>query len=529
MAERLFGLETEYALTVLGRGGGAIDRGPGLDRLMQLARRRHPNLPDNTGRGFFLASGARLYIDVPDHPEFSTPEVADPWDVVRYAQAGDRILADLLPEVSAGLFDAGAVLLTRCNVDYGGTGSTWGCHESYMHGSNPRALPRQIIPHLVSRLIFTGAGAFDSLLPGGAEFTLSPRVPHLMHTVSEQSTQSRGIFHTKDEPMARGGHHRLHILCGESLCSETAAWLKMATTALVVALIDGGLCPGDGVWLASPLQAMRRYAADPTCRARARAKTGGELTALDIQRHYLELAEAHLSAAFMPPWAEEACRRWRDVLERLENAPDSVGTVLDWAIKLALFRSRAVRHGVDWSALDQWNRAARTIAKAGGGRSNVPSEVVADQESRPEGPPVDDLAALTPQLERQGVDPRDFERVPRLRRELCEIDIRFAQLGERGLFAALDAAGVLAHRVPGIDDIERAIANPPAIGRGRVRGDWVRQLSAARAECTCDWNGLFDATGNRRLDLSDPFATDAAWQPWQPRFRIRSALSLGSF
>ena len=53
------------------------------------------------------------------------------------------------------------VNLLRCNVDYSGVPSTWGCHESYMHRvANPVAVPPQIVPHLVSRIIYTGAGGF---------------------------------------------------------------------------------------------------------------------------------------------------------------------------------------------------------------------------------------------------------------------------------------------------------------------------------------------------------------------------------
>ena len=73
MAERLFGLETEYALTALSANGEAVDRDETLMSMMDVARAKLPSLPDGTGRGLFLQAGARLYIDAPDHPEYSTP------------------------------------------------------------------------------------------------------------------------------------------------------------------------------------------------------------------------------------------------------------------------------------------------------------------------------------------------------------------------------------------------------------------------------------------------------------------------
>jgi hypothetical protein len=51
------------------------------------------------GGGIFLANGARFYLDQ-GKPEFCTPECTDPWAVVRYVRAGERMLesaaADLM-------------------------------------------------------------------------------------------------------------------------------------------------------------------------------------------------------------------------------------------------------------------------------------------------------------------------------------------------------------------------------------------------------------------------------------------------
>src|SRR5262249_43606755 len=223
---------------------------------------------------------------------------------------------------------ARSLALFRGNVDYSGSGSTWGSHESYLVASPPGTLARQLIPHLVSRLVYTGAGGFKNLSPG-LEFTLSPRVAHLGKVRSSDSTANRGIFHEKDEDLCGGRHHRLHLICGESLCSELALWLRMGVTALVVALCEAGLADGEVVELRSPLEAMQRFAGDPTCTATAESVTGVRLTAIAIQRHYLARVEAHVGDAFMPPWAGEGCRRWRAVLGGLEQGWEPAAPTLD--------------------------------------------------------------------------------------------------------------------------------------------------------------------------------------------------------
>src|SRR5208283_3660451 len=210
-------------------------------------------------------NGARFYVDC-SHPEMTTPECSNPWDVVRYMHAGERMLTSVAEEMMRREPALAEVLLFKTNVDHSGSGATWGCHTSFMHRGNPEKFPEQIVPHLVSRIIYSGAGGLE-LADGRLRFMLSPRVRFLECEVSGGSTSQRGIFHTKDETLARDGYHRLHIISGESLCSETALWLNMGATALIVAMIEARLRPGDAVRLANPLETMRRFTLDPTCRA----------------------------------------------------------------------------------------------------------------------------------------------------------------------------------------------------------------------------------------------------------------------
>ena len=124
----LFGAETEYAVTAM-RGGTALDREEVLYAMMQAARQRLVHLHDLGSGGMFLENGSRLYIDCGMHPELATPECVDPWSVVRYIQAGNRVLADLAREVESGRPPGTEVMCFRCNVDYSGAHTTWGSHE----------------------------------------------------------------------------------------------------------------------------------------------------------------------------------------------------------------------------------------------------------------------------------------------------------------------------------------------------------------------------------------------------------------
>ena len=136
-------------------------------------------------------------------------------------------------------------------------------------------------------------------------------------------------------------------------------WLRTATTVLVVAMIDAGLAPGASVALADPVRALHVFARDPTCSAEVPLADGRPTTALALQRHYLQVAEAHAEAAFMPAWAPAACRDWRAVLDEIERGEASLATTLDWAIKRALFGRVLARYGLDWTVAARWTEAVK--------------------------------------------------------------------------------------------------------------------------------------------------------------------------
>ncbi len=517
MAELLFGSETEYALAGLSPSGRALAGEGVVAALMDQARRHLVHLPDlQSPSGLFLANGSRLYLDCGTHPELATPECMNPWDAVRYIEAGHAILSALADAVQSERHSGTEILLLRTNVDLSGSQSTWGCHESYLHRRGQDGLRPHLVPHLITRILYTGAGGFDPCSPG-LVFMLSPRAAHIRCLLTGSSTMQRGIWHAKTEPLS-AAYRRLHVLCGESECSHTAMWLKFGITALIVAMADAGLEPGNGVQTTDPVAALQTVARDPTCSARLPMQDGGALTAIDIQRHYLRQAEANLGHDCMPPWAGEVCVRWRAVLDRLESGAGSVDKTLDWAIKLRLYASRAGACGIRWDRLPVLNQVIEKCweaqARVKGAESTMPP--VRALES------VRDLKGMTKfkrLLDANGLCWEDVRSVLAARDELFETETRFSQLGQKGIFANLDRLAVLDHRFPGVDNIEHAMAQPPATGRANTRGRVVSQL-ANTAGVHCDWQSILDGGQERALDLSDPFSQAENWKP-MPRLEVR--------
>ncbi len=517
MCRLLFGVETEFAFTALDRSGSALDRSAYVPRLLKFVQRRLPHLHGHGPGDVYLGNGSRLYTDCGRHPEWSTPECSTPEEVVKYVRAGERVLAQAARDLQDSDSTVARAWLFKCNVDYFNTGSTWGSHESYLHRQKRQTqLTGQLIPHLVSRVIFSGAGGLNPKSPG-IEFVLSPRVAHLEKEVSMGSTGERGIYHTKDEALSGTGYHRLHVISGESLCSHVADYLRVGTTALIVKLVDAGLHPGEGVRLVTPLDAMRDYVADAECVSRAAVIGGKTLSAVDIQRHYLGQVERHADAPFMPRWAGEVCRRWREVLDALETDAASM-TTLDWPIKRAVFTERARRRGFAWQSLPTWNRVLRWFRDRLGERGH-PAKIdvrLASAVLRYGVSLTDEAKYLSGTLSAVGMTlDQGLEQFLALRRELCEIDTRFGQLGADGVFAAMDRAGVLNHRIVDDTEIEGAMETAPRSGRGRLRGERIRQLAPHRKRYECHWQRIVDHERNQLLDFSDPFAETANWSQWR--------------
>ena len=178
MAGRMFGVETEYAFAALDERKRCLPPEGSVGLLWRAAASGLPHLKGHMDSRLYLQNGACMYVDCGLHPEYATPECTNPWEAVRHVSAGERILASLRERMVSSSAEVSEAFFLRSNVCYS-SGATWGCHESYLHRADPDELSMQIIPHLVTRLVYTGAGGFDNT-SSRLRFILSPRVPHMM-------------------------------------------------------------------------------------------------------------------------------------------------------------------------------------------------------------------------------------------------------------------------------------------------------------------------------------------------------------
>jgi len=296
-----------------------------------------------------LTNGARLYVDHA-HPEYSTPEVTNPRDLVLWDKAGERVMAEAARR-AASVPNVGPIHLYKNNTD--NKGASYGAHENYlMKRQTPFAeIVTHLIPFFVSRQVVCGAGRVgigqDGSTPG---FQISQRADYFEVEVGLETTLKRPIINTRDEPHADAEkYRRLHVIIGDANLSEISTYLKVGTTAIVLSMIEARALPGD-LGIADPVAELKAVSHDPTLRHLIRLRDGRRLTALDLQWAYLERARAFVEVDGADEMTADVLDRWESVLDRLGRDPMLCADELDWVAKLRLLEGYREREGLSWSS-----------------------------------------------------------------------------------------------------------------------------------------------------------------------------------
>lgn len=341
MRQRIFGLENEYGVTFTDEGKRKLSPD-------DIARALFRNIIDwGRSSNLFLPNGARFYLDVGAHPEYATPECLSAYDATVYDRAGERLLESLARDTTQQFSRDGVhgkLKIFKNNTDF--AGNSYGAHENYLiERTEPfRAFIDDLLPFLVSRLVFAGAGKITHTVDGPL-FSLTQRAEHMWESISSASTRSRPMINSRDEPHADAQkYRRLHVILGDSNMSEFVTWLKMATCDLVLrTLEEGGVT--DQYALAEPAQAMRTISFSPYKTATVSLTNDAKITPLELQWAYFGRVDQHLRARDeYGPNETHTMAAWRFVLEGLESDHRTLATHLDWVAKEQLITAYQQRH-----------------------------------------------------------------------------------------------------------------------------------------------------------------------------------------
>jgi proteasome accessory factor PafA2 len=299
-----------------------------------------------------LTNGARLYVDHA-HPEYSTPEVTNPRDAVIWDKAGERVMVAAAAHAASSIPGAAGIQLYKNNTD--NKGASYGCHENYlMRRQTPFAdIVRHLTPFFVTRQVVVGAGRVGIGQDGrGHGFQISQRADFFEVEVGLETTLKRPIINTRDEPHADPERYRrLHVIIGDANMSEVSTYLKVGTTALVLAMIEDRFI-GRDLTIDGPVSALRAVSHDATLKQLITLSDGRKLTGIQLQLEYLELARKYVENTYgddADAQTVDVLARWESVLDRLERDPMLCARELDWVAKLKLLEQYRDRDGLEWS------------------------------------------------------------------------------------------------------------------------------------------------------------------------------------
>jgi hypothetical protein len=116
----------------------------------------------------------------------------------------------------------------------------------------------------------------------------------------------------------------------------------------VLAMIEARALPRE-LALEEPVEALQAISHDPSLTHKVRLRDGRQLTGLEIQRLYLEQAQAFVEAqGESDEQTDDVLRRWAEVLDDLAVDPMLCADRLDWPAKLRLLEGYRSRDGLGW-------------------------------------------------------------------------------------------------------------------------------------------------------------------------------------
>lgn len=294
----------------------------------------------------FMLNGARAYVDLGAHPEYSTPECQSAADLVAREIAGERIMFEAMQwMVNKGYIDSFKLRKDVAN----GHGFFWGYHENFQIEKMEQEeisskLAPLLAPHLVSRLIWAGAGLY------------TPEGQHVGQKAGSITTLADGLAYSNDRRpiidasrsqealMDRNRWRRLHITSTDANVLPWPIFMRFGTTSLVLRMIESGVDLSD-LRLMNEVVSFHQVAEDTTLKKEIKTRSGEYMTALDIQESLLERSARFLDENGSTEEEAVVLSEWAKIIADLRLDPDLADGRIEWITKQNSIREIEERTG----------------------------------------------------------------------------------------------------------------------------------------------------------------------------------------
>jgi proteasome accessory factor A len=226
---------------------------------------------------------------------------------------------------------------------------------------------------------------------------LAQRSEFFEELVGLETTLKRPIVNSRDEPHGDPERfRRLHVIIGDANMSEVATFVKLGSTALLLAVLEDR---GPSVFPPmprTPVRAVRAYGADLTLAKGEEAVDGTTRSAWDYQDELWTLAERYVVGGEGAAVAGEEelhvlLTQWREMLDGVRDNRESVADRVDWVAKQRLVNGMQERYGLQdedprLRAIDiQYHdiRPEKSLARRAGLRTLLDPEAIGEAFHNP--------------------------------------------------------------------------------------------------------------------------------------------------
>ena len=214
---------------------------------------------------------------------------------------------------------------------------------------------RQLTAFFASRIIFSGAG---TLLEDGS-FCLAEKAVAVKSLMRKDGWVSARVLFDTGNLLKKVSFSSLNLLTlkkldylelfkrkqrlqygmSDSNCAQLAEYLKIGLTQMVLELAEQGVFY-DAPVLKDPIAAIKSINSDPSLKATVPLKNGQAISALELQRYYLDRVKSHFKKGAVSSLEHrELLQHWDMVLLNLEKSPDKLIGRIDWVSKKYLLHT----------------------------------------------------------------------------------------------------------------------------------------------------------------------------------------------
>jgi proteasome accessory factor A len=336
MRRRVMGRETEYGYA--SRHGGKPDRRFPLRYLLPS----HPTYQ-------MLRNAARFYIDIGDHPEYSTPECDSPEDVRDCAEAGHRKVAffrnaalkkvnkKLRPEEMWEL-DLFANNIANYGSEFGE--DTFGTHYNFQTEypasattADYKEFMEPFVAFMATMQIVLGAGRLRFDCHGQPYHELAQRSGFVHSVYSDDTTKNRPLINLRNEPHA-GPHYgrRIHLITFDTPIFPQTTWRTAGLLDVLLTMHEEKVL--KGLSLQNPVRVVQEGSRYPASKFPLVGRRG-YYTLAEVQHHYVEQALDFLAdnpdLCRKRPAVEDYAGRVELLRQTLD--PEAHNGQLEWATK----------------------------------------------------------------------------------------------------------------------------------------------------------------------------------------------------